>query len=195
MSRTEAGVALSIALRVDTLEVVDGERCCLAVGRLREVEERFSKPLDVARDQLERVPSDRLVVNSKLSRASHRRLVIAVRPAGSDAKTGEECGVRLPVGGHVELDRAGNLLGIGQPLAAMLVLGLDRVEVGRRHEGQQVKQALHRLSHEPAPQVGGIAGEVVARISRTAFQSATPSRPSLASRVRAARRREPATTS
>lgn len=48
-----------------------------------------------------------------------------------------------------------------QPVAAVIVLGVDSIEVRRRDHGQQIGEPVHRLFQKPFPEIARIAGDMI----------------------------------
>lgn len=75
---------------------------------------------------------------------------------------GQERGLRLPMAVHVEFQGSGQLIGMGEAVAVVIVLGLDGIDISGGNDGQQFQKLMRWLFQQPFPQVGRIAGELVA---------------------------------
>ena len=63
---------------------------------------------------------------------------------------------------HVEFEGCSQLIGVGEAVAVVIVLRLDCVDIGGDDDSQQFEKLMRGLFQQPFPQVGGIAGELVA---------------------------------
>lgn len=63
---------------------------------------------------------------------------------------------------HVEFEGGGQLIGVGEAVAVVIVLGLDGIDIGGGDDGQQFQKLMRGLFQQPFPQVSGIAGKLVA---------------------------------